>query len=101
MSFEGYYQYIRKDYTEAHAELYNFDEQDECLYWRLVDQTNGVEWDDPQTYNAEVEEFDHLEIEHKDFKGNIYYTKIPLVKPKDERLWFYEGKELPVDSSTP
>lgn len=90
MSYEGYEEYIC---SNGHYNTENnFSDNKICtcganyLWFHVVDQTNGYDPDDVNTYAAEVVEIGWDDIRNTDHYGNVYYTKHLKYKP-DSPEW--------------
>lgn len=95
MSYEGYTEYLcrRGHRHTVDANQNSFEPSIICsrsycnaeiAFKHDVDETNGIEPDDPSTYAAAVREVGFDEIPKVDFKGNLYYCKEPLFEPDSD-----------------
>ena len=90
MSYEGYEEYLCE---QGHHLVYDCYEMEPVIcfhcgskltYWHPVDQTNGIENDNPSTFNAKTEVIGYDEEWQEDHLGNKYVTKLWKFKPISE-----------------
>ena len=112
MSYEGYEEYICPNghyWAEdalnlVHASKNEVQKFTTCRicnqyaqYECSVDQTNGVELENPWTLSGPKSEIGFQEQECRDHRGNVFYQKIPLYKPDVESgRWREFHKVTPV-----
>ena len=101
MSFERYYEFIceKGHYSTQRLCVYDLSEngcglcKQPIAYTNLVDQTNGMDQNDPTTLplpTLVLAEEDHWQTDHY---GNKYATVIKLYEPKDKAEWTQVGSE--------
>lgn len=79
MSFEGYYQWIDTDGQLRFDDVYSSEVPNyRTKYWRIVDLTNGINPDDPSTYDAPVEHY---------CSDWCMGYEVKYYKPEDMSLW--------------
>lgn len=89
MSYEGYTEfltfsgeYLTYDSYNDHPEYRN-----DIEWYHLVDETNGIEYDNPSTFPAEKIEIDHVDIWREDHYGNRYAIKSKRYIPAINSTW--------------
>ncbi len=92
MSYEGYVEYICVKGHLFARDCYS-DEPAICIrcrgkvaYIHPVDETNGIDEDDPGTFSGDVEIVGEEDTWHRDHYGNKYATRITLVSP-NSKVW--------------
>lgn len=86
MSYEGYDEYICEN---GHYYKINVHSKKELccscgahwLWFHAVDQTNGYDENNPDTFKADKIEHGWTDIRNIDHYGNVYFTKQLVYKP--------------------
>jgi hypothetical protein len=97
MSYEGYTEYLTRSGKYLVVDCYEPDPEtspDDPIVWRhSVDQTNGIEEGNPDTYPAEKEEIGFKDIWKKDHYGNPFAVKLLLYAPKGKEWKPVNGQQ--------
>ena len=87
MSYEGYREYLCRKGHYSTSDAYE-DDPTKCercgadIDWRhSVDQTNGVEEDNPSTIPAPKEKVGQEDDWQRDHHGNKYAVAVPIYRP--------------------
>lgn len=100
MSYEGVEVYLCSKRHKSVFDCYDPPKHPTCecgnpfVWIQYVDYTNGTDPDDPNTFVRDLKEIGFDDQEHKDYKGNIYYTKriiyeIPTDPPGEAYVYAY------------
>lgn len=94
MSYEGYTQYLCEAGHKYDVDL--FSTKDICpvcgkepKYEAEVDQTNGIDEDDPNTFPAPTKETGFTDTWKVDHYGNKYALKHIMYEPEVGSRWIY------------
>lgn len=96
MSYEGYMEFICESGHYSCVDVYvDAPKTCECgnriKYYHMVDETNGIDYDYPDTCPGAREEIGYDDIWHEDHYGNKYATKRLRYKPVCQKFPEHAG----------